>query len=145
MINQRGPVIHKNANPSPRGNHIISSCPFYRNHKALRLDSAGGPPRRRGLLFRPLFSGAEQQSRLSGSVNSPVLGTPDKWERAVLVLLYLACFFQDKVLKAHPCVTVCVHCILFIQSSIIGRVSFFKVSLVKVFNILKKLPDRVPV
>ena len=82
---------------------------------------------------------------LSGSVNSPVLGTPDKWERAVLVLLYLACFFQDKVLKAHPCVTVCVHRILFIQSSIIGRVSFFKVSLVKVFNILKKLPDRVPV
>lgn len=44
MINQRGPVIHKNANPSPRGNHLISSRPFYGNHKALRLGSAGGPP-----------------------------------------------------------------------------------------------------
>lgn len=44
MINQRGPVIHKNANPSPRGNHLISSCPFYGNHKTPRLGSAGGPP-----------------------------------------------------------------------------------------------------
>ena len=54
MINQRGPVIHKNANPSPRGNHLISSRPFYGNHRAPRLDSAGDHPRD-GAAFPPFI------------------------------------------------------------------------------------------
>ena len=88
--------------------------------------SSSSPPPAQG--NRPL---------LSGSVNSPVLGTSDKWDRAVLVPLCLACFSQHKVLNAHPCVIVCLYNILFIQSFIEGHLIWFGSNLEILFLVIK--------